>query len=131
MEEKNFILQKQINDLKEELSFLYFLRNFFLKIYSTKKGRKQQFISQTMVRQQVEMSEIRTLMNNLRFQAEGFPLFFMPFARMFNPISQAHVNLVNLDDMSYEVYFKNYFNVDNYFIFKANYRPSRKDWLCK
>lgn len=56
-----------------------------------------------MVRQQNEMNEIRTLLNNLRFQAETFPFFFVPFARMFNPLSQNHINLVNFDDMSYEV----------------------------
>ena len=53
-----------------------------------------------MVRQQNEMNEIRNLLNNLRFQAESFPIFFLPFARMFT--SSQH-NL-NLDDMSYEVF---------------------------
>ena len=56
-----------------------------------------------MIRQQNEMNELRTLLNGLRFQEENFPLFFMPFARMFNPLGSSNANLMNLDDMSYEV----------------------------
>ena len=56
-----------------------------------------------MVRQQTEMNELRSLLNALRFQAESFPMFFMPLARMFNPVNQNHANILNLDEMSYEV----------------------------
>ena len=53
-----------------------------------------------MVRQQNEMDEIRNLLNSLRFQAQSFPIFLIPFSRMFHP---AQHNAVNLDEMSYEV----------------------------
>lgn len=48
------------------------------------------------------MNELRSLLSTLRFQTETFPLFFIPFARMFNPLNQNH--LANIDDLSYEVF---------------------------
>lgn len=96
------LLQKQIDDLKEELSIKYcnsihFYKNLLGKTH--KLGIKQLFISQNLARQQNEMNELRSLLSTLRFQTETFPLFFIPIARMFNPLNHNH----NIDDLSYEV----------------------------